>query len=423
MQPVVFDEPYEFIPPYRGTFWARLFRLYLKRHLRREYGIAHSECRGLEKLRQSLDAGHGIVLAPNHCRPADPMAMGLLSQALNFNLFSMASWHVFKASRMTAIVARRLGAFSVYREGMDRQALNCAIEILENATRPLVIFPEGVITRTNDRLGVLMEGTAFIARSAAKRREKQTPAGKVVIHPVALRYQFQGDLEATLAPVLADIESRLSWQPQQSLSLISRIRKVGTALLTLKEVEYLEEPQTGSLYKRLERLIDQILMPLEQEWLKGNSTGDVIARVKALRSAILPDMVKSELPEEERQRRWRQLEQVYLAQSLSFYPRDYVLPSSPPERLLETVERFEEDLTDHVRVHGPMKLIMEVGDAIEVSPHRAKGEKTDPVMQELESSLKTMLHGLAEELAQERAPKVRREEREEKAPSLALAMR
>jgi hypothetical protein len=116
-------------------------------------------------------------------------------------------------------------------------------------------------------------------------------------------------------------------------------------------------------------------------------------------------MVKSDLPEEERARRWGQLEQVYLAQSLSFYPRDYVLPSSPPERLLETVERFEEDLTDRVRMHGPMKLIIEVGNAIEVGPQRIKGEKSDPVMQELEASLKTMLDCLSDELAQERAGK------------------
>jgi 1-acyl-sn-glycerol-3-phosphate acyltransferase len=398
----VFDEPYTFIPPYRGTFWAWLSRHLLTAYLRRKYGIADSECRGTEKLRQSLDAGHGIVLAPNHCRPADPLAIGLLNRAMKINIFTMASWHVFKADRFSSLIARRLGAFSVYREGMDRQALNTAIEILEHANRPLVIYPEGVITRTNDRLGVLMEGTAFIARSAAKRRAKQTPPGKVVIHPVAMRYEFYGDIDATLSPVLTEIEHRLSWRPQQQLSLIDRIRKLGTALLTLKEVEYLGEPQTGSIYKRLKRLIDQLLVPLEQEWLKGQSPGDVVARVKSLRSAILPDMVKADLPEAERERRWQQLEQVYLAQSLSFYPRNYVMPNSPPERLLETVERFEENLTDKTRIHGPMRLIIEVGDAIEVSPHRSKGEKTDPVMQKLETALRTMLEHLAEELAQKR---------------------
>ncbi|MCA9071735.1 MAG: 1-acyl-sn-glycerol-3-phosphate acyltransferase [Planctomycetaceae bacterium] len=402
MQQIVFDEPYEFIPPYRGTFWALLFRHLLKGHLRRSNGITESECRGTERLRKSLDAGHGIILAPNHCRPSDPMAMGLLNREMNINLFTMASWHVFKSDWLTAFVIRRLGAFSVYREGMDRQALNCAIEILEQATRPLVIYPEGVITRTNDRLAVLMEGTAFIARTAAKRREKQNPPGKVVIHPVAMRYQFLGDLESTLAPVLSDIETRLSWRPQRHLSLIDRIRKLGTALLTLKEVEYVGQPQTGSIYRRLEGLIDHLLVPLEKEWLNGQGTGDVVARVKNLRIAILSDMVKKEIPEEECERRWRQLEDVYLAQALSLYPRHYVMPNSPPERLLETVERFEEDLTDAARVHGPMRLIIEVGEAIEVSPKRPKGEKLDPVMLELESALRSQLDNLADELARER---------------------
>lgn len=402
MQQIVFDEPYEFIPPYRGTFFASIFRYFLKGYLRRNDGIAESECRGTERLRESLDAGHGIILAPNHCRPSDPMAIGLLNREMNINIFTMASWHVFKADWLTRFVVRQLGAFSVYREGMDRQALNCAIEILEHASRPLVIYPEGVITRTNDRLGVLMEGTAFIARTAAKRRAKQNPPGKVVIHPVAMRYQFLGELEATLAPVLSEIEARLSWRPQKNLTLIDRIRKLGTVLLTLKEVEYLGQPQTGSIYKRLEKLIDKLLLPLEKEWLNGKNTGNVVARVKALRSAILPDMIKNELSDEERERRWRQLEDVYLAQSLSLYPRNYVLANSPPERLLETVERFEEDLTDAARIHGPMKLIIEVGEAIEVSPKRPKGEPVDPVMSKLEQALRTQLDNLAEELARER---------------------
>jgi hypothetical protein len=81
------------------------------------------------------------------------------------------------------------------------------------------------------------------------------------------------------------------------------------------------------------------------------------------------------------------------------------MPNSPPERILETVERIEEDLTDQARVHGPLKLIIEVGEAIEVNPKRDKAEKTDPLMQELETALKTQLDGLAEELSQQRARK------------------
>ena len=109
-------------------------------------------------------------------------------------------------------------------------------------------------------------------------------------------------------------------------------------------------------------------MPLEQEWLKGKREADILGRVKALRAAILPDMVAEKVDEAERSRRWRQLADVYLAQQLSNYPPDYFSAEPTPEHLLETVERFEEDLTDRVRVHRPMHAAVEVGEAIEVPP-------------------------------------------------------
>ena len=71
-----------------------------------------------------------------------------------------------------------MGAFSVNREGVDRQAINMAIEILETAERPLIVFPEGAVSRTNDRLHALLDGVAFIARAAAKRRAKHVEGGK-----------------------------------------------------------------------------------------------------------------------------------------------------------------------------------------------------------------------------------------------------
>ncbi len=396
---VIIDEPYQFIPPRRGKFWPWLCQLFLSRHLRTVHGITGYECRGLDLLNDSLRAGHGILLAPNHCRPSDPMAMGILDIEADIYHYTMASWHVFKQDRWTSFLVRRLGGFSIYREGMDRAALNCSIEILETAERPLVVFPEGVISRCNDRLGVLMDGTAFLARAAAKKRAKAKPPGKTVIHPVALRYVFEGDLESSLTPVLSEIEHRLSWQPQSHLPLVERIAKIGAALVCLKEIEYLGRPQPGSLHDRVDRLIDHILEPLEQEWLDGPQPGVVVARVKNLRTAILPDLVDGDIGDSERDRRWRQLADCYLAQQLFNYPPGYITPDSPPERLVETVERYEEDLTDTVSLHEPLKLIIQIGEAIEVGPERVRGEQGDPVMQELEQRLTEMLEQLATEFA------------------------
>jgi hypothetical protein len=251
-----------------------------------------------------------------------------------------------------------------------------------------------VITRTNDRLSHLMEGTAFIARSAAKQRSGMNPPGKVVVHPVAIRYSFGGDIGKTLTPVLEDIERRLTWQALSDSPLLNRIAKAGLALLTLKEMEYFGELQTGTLRHRLDGLIDRLLLPLEQEWLKGQRAGGTTTRIKTIRTAILPDMVAGDITEQERARRWRQLADTYLAQQIAFYPPEYFGEQTTPEQMLETVERYEEDLTDKVHIHRPLHAAVEVGEAIEVSPTRERGIDVDPVMAKIREQLETMLDGL-----------------------------
>src|SRR5690606_18357668 len=89
----------------------------------------------------------------------------------------------------------KMGGFSIWREGLDRQSLDMAVELLAEARRPLLVFPEGTTNRTNDSLQPLLDGVLFIARTALRRREK-ADGGAVVIHPVGIKYVFQGDIVA-----------------------------------------------------------------------------------------------------------------------------------------------------------------------------------------------------------------------------------
>lgn len=148
--------------------------------------------------------------------------------------YAMASWHLFNQDRFTAFAIRRLGGFSVYREGLDRQAIDTAAQILAHAERPLIVFPEGAVTRTNDKLQALLDGVAFIARSAAKRRAKLVPGSKVVVHPIAMKYLLQSDIVDAVSPVLAEIEHRLTWRCPDDEPVLNRITRIGMALLALK---------------------------------------------------------------------------------------------------------------------------------------------------------------------------------------------
>lgn len=386
---VVSDKPYVPVPPYHGTLWPRLLNLYLPRHLRKTYGTAGVEVEGVEKLTASMKAGHGILVTPNHCRDEDPFILSTLARRAGHPFFVVASAHLFMSSKVQAFVLRRAGAFSIYREGMDKQAVQTSIEILESAERPLVIFPEGHISRTNDRITPMLEGTALIARQAAKKRAKENK--KVVVHPIAIRYSFLFDTEAAASKMLEEIERRLTWRPNRGMPLHERIPKVGAGLLALKELQYTGKTRDGTIAERIDKLTDAILQPLEKEWTNGNAEGHVVARVKRLRSSILPDMIKGDLPEVEKARRWRQLEDADLAQQLYHYPPNYVTENCSPGRIIETIERFEEDLTGKVSVHGPVKAKIMVGDAIEVSTGREARGEADPLMTSIDASLRNML--------------------------------
>jgi hypothetical protein len=229
--------------------------------------------------------------------------------------------------------------------------------------------------------------------------KKEGKPGEVVIIPVAIRYAFEGDLNKTLQPTLDELEQRFSWQPRHHQSLVERIDKIGQALLSLKEIEYLGAPREGNPYERAEKLVEETLSKLEDEWNIKDSSGGTIARVKRIRTAILPDLVARRVSQDERERRWRHLAACYYAQQMSHYPRDYIMrEKNLPERLVETVERFEEDFTDQVRVNGPFKCTIEVGEPLPVGTQRERvNGPGDPVMLEVRRQLQSMMDGLAAE--------------------------
>jgi 1-acyl-sn-glycerol-3-phosphate acyltransferase len=371
--------------------WSGMFR----RQLQKQHGVVECECRNLEHLRASLEAGHGVMLTPNHPRTADPLAMSFVAQETPCLFYIMASWHLFHQGVMMRWILRTAGAFSVHREGLDRQSVDEAVKMLVDAKRPLLIFPEGTTSRTNDRLMALMEGPAFIARTAAKRRQEQ---GKVVVHPVAIRYLFRGDLERACTRVLQSIEHKLTWRPNTEMPLIRRIVTVGNALLTLKEMQYgLSHMEGKTLRQRQTQLVNHLLHPLEQQFLGGPRGDGIAVRIKNLRMKIFPQMMQEGIGKSERARFWQMIEDTYLAQQIDCYPENYLTEFPSVDRILETVEKFEEDLTDQARVHGGLKVVIDIDPAIEVSPKREKSPDGDPLMITIQQRLESKLLELQQE--------------------------
>ena len=399
MQDIIIEKPYRFVPPHRGNFLPMaILKLGLVQwYLKKFEGVVSHQLHGIDHLRESMRQGHGVLLAPNHCRYADPLVMAFVASEAQVPMFAMASWHLFEQSRWQRWALSSIGAFSVYREGLDRQSLDTAVDMLVNPKRPLVVFPEGTVFRTNDRLQPLLDGVAFMARTAAKRRAKDGGTGKVVIHPVGIKYVFHGNLEKSVDPTLDALEKRLTWTLLKETTTLQRIHRITLAMLSLKEIEYLGAAQQGSIEERQQRLVDHLLCPLEQEWLGKTVVDTIIPRIKSLRMRIVPELAAGELDERERERRWTQLSQIYLSQQIASYPPDYIVSPTTDTRILETVERLEEDITDRAGVHGPLEVIIEIDEPIEVPTDRTPRGEEDPIMKRLRERMQSMLDRLASE--------------------------
>ncbi len=394
---VIVDKPYQFVPPHRGNLWPAFiqrFRL-VDWYLRRHDGVVSHECRHLERFRASLAAGDAILLAPNHCRYADPLAMGWPAREVGTHVHAIASWHLFAKSWLDAFSIQKMGGFSLFREGADRQSLETAIEILTHAQRPLIIFPEGTTNRTNDVLQPLLDGVAFIARTAAKRRAKES-AGRVVVHPVGIKYLFKGDIQAWGNQAVTDLEQRLGWRPRWEVGLIERITSLAEALLATRETLYLGHAQQGPLAERRDHLVEHLLSNAESMYqLAAASAINPLARVRRLRSAIYP-LLQSTTAEKEKERLYHTIDGIEFAQDLYSYPDRYLLTTPVTDtQVLETLERMQEGFIGKSCYPGPLHVVIEIGEAIPVSMERAARGEVDPLMQAIETNLKEMLSRLA----------------------------
>lgn len=394
MRGLVSEKPYQFQAPTRSRWWPKLFAPILLPLARRYWAkIDRLEFRGSEALKESLSVGHGILLAPNHARPTDPLICLYLAWVHGIAIYGMTSWHLFQNHAFVRHVARRMGAFSVLREGSDRESLTFAIDALAAAERPVAILPEGGLSRTNDRLRPLLEGIALVARGAARKRSKLTPPGQVVVHPVAIKYWLNSPLETAVTPTLERMEQSLALDAQHEQTLFQRIERIIDTSVTQHELRLRGTRASGSLTDRLEELSRSVLIPIEQQWLKDAPTiDDFVIRVKNLRTVMLARLAESDVSAQQREDIWKQLDDLDLVHQWALlFPRDYLQPDSPPERFVETVERMEEYFSGQLVQLGRWTVEVQIGTALAVSPQRERGAATDPLMDQIKTQLQQML--------------------------------
>jgi 1-acyl-sn-glycerol-3-phosphate acyltransferase len=394
-----YGKPTRHWSPRMTPWWYRMLGPLRRRALRREK-MAKIGVEGLEHLDAAMKAGHGILLTPNHSFHWDSYCLMEAARSLSTPFYFMSAWQVFAMSKWFERESmQRCGCFSVDREGTDMQALKTAIDVLQNRPHPLVIFPEGDVYHTNDRVMPFRDGAAAIASMAAKKTERP-----IRIIPVAIKRWYIEDPEPSLRRTVEALEKRLTWRPTPELSIPARILRVGEGLLALKEWEYRQQVFQGTLIERKEALMNSMLSELESRYDIRPKDCLVSERVKEIRRRVIERREKAPASDEpaksNEQLQWaKDMDTVFLIVQLYSYPGDYLVECPSTERVVETLDKLEEDVlgATYPTIHGEREVLVRFGSPIEVPGGKEKRGPAAELTDTIEKTMQRMLNQMNEQ--------------------------
>jgi hypothetical protein len=371
--------------------------------LRRQEQVDDVRIEGLEHLQSVLAAGQGVLITPNHYCFTDPYILAAAADRAGRPFYYMTAWQAIGLhGPARRLVMRWHGAFSIDRDGPDMQAFKQAVEILQKRPHPLVIFPEGEMYRTSDRVFPFREGTAAIALAAAKRAERQ-----IVCLPCALRYEYLSDPTPEVVKAIARIEQRLLLRsPPADANLARRVLRAAESALSLKETEYLGQTQSGTAHDRARKLAEAVLAPIEQRSGVTKPDSDLLARVRIARQRTLAAMEKLEPTDPDRSRWQTDLDDLFLVEQLSCYPTDYDIEHPALWRLAETIDKLEEDILGLTVAppRGPRRAMLTIGEPIAVEPSAQDKSSLTALLESRVQSLLNSTRGSQEKAAHAHSP-------------------
>jgi len=398
-----YGSPPKWWPPKLSPAWVKLSRRWRRRQLRVKQRIVAITCDGAHRLREAVADGCGVLIAPNHSAHYDSAALYAAADEIDQPLYFMTAWQVFAmSSPLERWAMQRLGCFSIDRESNDKNAFKKAVAILKHEPHPLVIFPEGDIYHTTDRVTSFREGAAAIALSAAKGERR------IVAVPCGIRFQYVDDPTEELHDLLSRLEQRIYLRPSRGAPLEQRIRRFAEAALALKELDYLGHTSQGRLRDRVRALIEAVLGRLEAR--HGLRPGDRTPpeRAKEVRRRIisrLEDLWAQDGDAASAEQLQQDMEDVFFVMQCFSYPGDYLSDKPSIERLAETADKFEEDVlqVDTPTVRGRRRVHIRFGEPINVERSGQGRRQTVELTAQLQKSVQFLLNSMPETAAMESA--------------------
>ncbi len=392
-----YRKPPRWWSPKLSSKWIQFWRPFRQRERLKKHRLLDVEVNGVNKVREALDQGCGVLITPNHSSHADCFALYEMADRLACPIYAMVAWQVFDRSGwLRRLILRQHGCFSIDREGTDLSALRQAREVLQSEPYPLVIFPEGEVYHLNDRVTPFREGPAAIALMAARKASRP-----IVCVPCAMKYSYVEDPTPELLALMVRLEQAVFWRPRPDLTLGQRVYHLAEGLLSLKEIEFLGETSSGPLPERIAALIEFILNRIEASYGVDSPNATIPMRIKTARQQAikrLEELGEDEMSQQEKSL-YDDLDDVFFVVQLYSYPGNYVSEQPSVERIAETLDKFEEDVlgAKTATIRGARKATVTFGDPITVEPRGAKKTTPGALTEILETRVQKMLEGASDQ--------------------------
>jgi 1-acyl-sn-glycerol-3-phosphate acyltransferase len=372
------DIPYKYFPPKPNRLVAWLGEQGNKRfHLPGPMHLMESVQVENYQALKDINRQHGarLLLLPNHSTHSDPQIMVEACRQVGLWSFFMAAYDVFARDSKVAWMMQRMGAFSVNRDGSDRQSLKDAIETVIDGRYGLTVFPEGNVYLMNDRVTPFLDGPAYIAMKA--QQEMKEP-GRIFAVPVSIKVTHVTDARHTVEQMLLDMAQKLGVEFDDE-AIVAKVHKVGVAMVqrNLKMRGFLPpNPDYSDLPGLLRQSAELILTRLEEKiGIEPKKPDDLMDRFRGVRREI--HKVRAD-PEREIDHAVAAIwaDEAIVAFRILSYAGNYLSVKPTLDRVGETVEKLQEDLYGKgVPPYARRTAYVRFGDPIDVSEQLAAAAK------------------------------------------------
>jgi len=320
-------------------------------------------------------AGNRLLFLPNHPTHSDPPIMIEVFRQIGVPISFMAAYDIFLQSKLNAWCMQRTGCFSVDREGSDRKSMKEALRVLKKGDRGLIIFPEGNVYLTNDKVTPFLDGPAFLGMKAQQELGGGHPVFAI---PVSLKVTHFSNASGKVVDLFRRLASEVDEEYCDTIDHVSEVKRLGW--LALKKVMSglampLDDDVGDDLSGELKSIAAKLMEKLESELeLPAKDGEDLVDRIRKIRRRIHALRIADKPTLADFKARTLAAEAM-LAFRLLSYPGTYLEENPTFDRMGETIQKVLEDLRSAILPpYASRRALIRFGEPIDLAAESANGK-------------------------------------------------